>query len=270
MQPAAQPAEVPPLAHPPPRVVVRFTPTAEELSLLLAALYRESPDFKPVCLAERRQRLVRTFLWAAIAALAVLAAPVLLQRWPILMAAWMMTNYWLTAAFAALIPFAYFLWRWAPTRALIDWKADLVAEAEVRRSFWILGRPTELLIEHDGLRIRTAERQLWCAWNNIDQCLITPHGLLVKLGNWEAMLVPRSAFSDPKELGQLVTEIEARQRLHASHVDDLAARILATTDFRCASCSYQLRGIKSARCPECGWRADLQLLHDIEARSRDD
>ncbi len=35
---------------------------------------------------------------------------------------------------------------------------------------------------------------------------------------------------------------------------------LATHDAPCAKCEYNLRGIKNPRCPECGWKVDLEQI----------
>lgn len=44
--------------------------------------------------------------------------------------------------------------------------------------------------------------------------------------------------------------------------DELVGAYLQRTEAECPSCGYGLRGVRHARCPECGRELDLELLRD--------
>jgi hypothetical protein len=44
-------------------------------------------------------------------------------------------------------------------------------------------------------------------------------------------------------------------------MDEAISRYLATHDASCPQCSYDLRSVSSATCPECGLQLELSLVH---------
>ncbi len=122
----------------------------------------------------------------------------------------------------------------------------------------------DLTIDAQGIQCRTAGRSVSAEWRVVS--LREAGGDLMLSGPGDYMLIPARVFETPERAAtfraQIVAWLEAGARPYAERL----AKYLKDRDIGCPHCGYNLRGLASERCTECG--KDVRLEDLVAGKGR--
>lgn len=245
------------LPHPPSggRLVAAFTPTLDELADGVRSLLLSDLDYRDQC---RLNRLGPWLLWSialVILGMVILASPTILAKaigypGPAL-------------TFIAWLLLAYPFYGWVMSARVDTWinaKAGGLGWRIARKKFWSHGRPTQVTITDEGIRVATDRFQEHLNWCAIARCERRGDSIVISPARLTGYFIPVRAFADEAAVSSFLVEVEERQRARGTHPDDQVTAAAAESTARCPKCRYSLRGITRARCPECGLSLDAELF----------
>ncbi len=106
-----------------------------------------------------------------------------------------------------------------------------------------------------------SEGQSWqLQWASVDRITVTTDFVRITGTRGANAIIPARAFASPAAMAEFV---ETARRFHAGcpagAIQGLR-RFLATRDVSCPACRYNLRGVQTDRCPECGAHLSIERL----------
>lgn len=128
--------------------------------------------------------------------------------------------------------------------------------------------PQRLRAGPEGIVRATAIQEVRLAWAAFET-LDASENLLILNGPYTAaVVIPRRAFPTPQAADAAAAAL--RRWLDAGRAPPAAriAAYLADRDLPCPTCTYNLRGISSDRCPECGAHLTIEALQSHAASQR--
>ncbi len=130
---------------------------------------------------------------------------------------------------------------------------------------WIRGE-YRLSVDSSGVASSGPHGEGRTKWSGVERVLRDESFTGIVLRSGIAHIVPARAFSDRAEAERFFELCDDLLRAHGAHPASLATEYLDERDALCASCSYNLRGMKVDRCPECGELIDINELKERERR----
>jgi hypothetical protein len=133
------------------------------------------------------------------------------------------------------------------------------AWASTPESRYHLG-PQTLTLAPSGVTLSTIHHDITQRWSGITDIRETSHAIYINRIDRVCYMIPKRIFEGPDAAAAVLTC--ARHWLdHCGHGN--RRRILehlATSDAPCPNCRYNLRGITTPVCPECGREIDITIV----------
>jgi hypothetical protein len=133
------------------------------------------------------------------------------------------------------------------------------AWAATEESRYHLG-PQSLTISADGLALSTTHHDITQRWSGITDIRETPGAIYFNRIDRVCYIVPRRIFESPaaaeSTLARAREWLDRRGHGNRRRILDY----LAEHDAPCPNCTYNLRGMTTPRCPECGHEPDITIV----------
>jgi|GEM_PF-2175357 len=128
--------------------------------------------------------------------------------------------------------------------------------------------PQSLRADAAGITQRTRHREMRQNWTVFESVTEVGPYLLLHGSLATTVVIPRRAFPTPQAADDAAAAL--RRWLDAGRAPPAAriAAYLADRDLPCPTCTYNLRGISSDRCPECGAHLTIEALQSHAASQR--
>jgi hypothetical protein len=114
-------------------------------------------------------------------------------------------------------------------------------------------------VDADGVYIKTPSREMKLSWRLVSVHRISGY-VLISHRPPDGTIIPEKAFGGAPEATQFVEQATAWWREGQLPAAQRLARYLADRDAKCPRCAYNLRGLASDRCPECGETFSVESL----------
>lgn len=118
---------------------------------------------------------------------------------------------------------------------------------------------TTLAVDELGVHVRSPSRELKLSWQTVSPAGAGGFAIL-RHGGQDGTIIPPRAFASQEAAAEFLDTArrwwQAAQLPHAERL----ARYLADRDLPCPKCKYNLRGVRSEKCPECGAALNLESL----------
>jgi hypothetical protein len=88
--------------------------------------------------------------------------------------------------------------------------------------------------------------------------------VLVSVGRGQLFPIPLRAFASEAEIERFMQTARAFRDMAGLSFDEAVAELLRDRDFACRGCRYNLRGVREARCPECGRGISEEEIEAVE------
>jgi hypothetical protein len=116
-----------------------------------------------------------------------------------------------------------------------------------------------VMIDERGVEVRTLNKEMRLGWSAASVCDAGEY-LIVQQGGTNGMLIPKRAFATPEAAADFLAESH-RLWAEAQLPEPVRmARYLHDRDVYCPGCGYNLRGVQTNVCPECGRSLTMQTL----------
>ncbi len=147
---------------------------------------------------------------------------------------------------------ALMCWSWAYSA----WKPLTRSSRKAARNDYLRAtaeprEPVTFAIETDGFRIRTERYDFLYRWAALHDVLVLPNEVLIFQTHAEYSRVPRSAFATDDAF-RAYADAASEAFAAAGGRNGRLRSFLASTDAPCPACGYNLRGVATRLCPECG------------------
>lgn len=120
--------------------------------------------------------------------------------------------------------------------------------------------PRTIRLTSEGVVLQGGYGSAFRRWRGITSVHRATDVLLLRLNVVQSIPVPLRAFGSSQESDRF-EQICARQiELHGGGADPLVIEHLRTHNPQCPKCKYQLGGLQTSKCPECGLESNLGLL----------
>ena len=121
-------------------------------------------------------------------------------------------------------------------------------------------RAGRLTVTGDGVRHESGETMVFTPWEHYEAIHETP-SLIVSCGRSGGEgFVPKRCLGSGEEAKARAEQIKAWARARGGTQEATLFALLADRDARCADCGYNLRGVRSTVCPECGVPIEVHFL----------
>lgn len=114
-------------------------------------------------------------------------------------------------------------------------------------------------LDEAGVITRTASTETRTAWKSAVVHSAGDYFVLAR-GSASGMIIPKSAVGDEAVATEFAKQCAEWWRLGQQSLAERIGAYLAERDVACPTCKYNLRGVMSDKCPECGTELSIASL----------
>jgi hypothetical protein len=121
--------------------------------------------------------------------------------------------------------------------------------------------PVRITLGPAGLAYHTPHCDIFQRWTGVTRVVDSPAAIFIIRADGQSYFIPARAFQTPQAAAAFAAR--ARDILTRAGLGEQATllRFLATNDAPCRACGYNLRGVPTPACPECGQAIDVSFLY---------